>query len=394
MSRWFAPFLLALIAAPLLVLGCGRLATAPNTPAPAQVNAARPTSAPPTSPRPTPAPQVPKAVEAAAPSAPAVADTQAPGSLLSLSDAELEARLLSDPASIGSLSVGAPNAGRLFNGQQLAQDRFFKPVDAAHAWGTAETLAYLRSAAEKVHAQFPGSPQLYVGHLSAERGGRLSPHKSHQTGRDVDISYFYTDDGRWYQRATPTNLDLARTWAFVRALITETDVEMILIDSRLSHALRSYAVRQGEDAAWLATIFEHSRASRALVRHAPGHATHMHIRFYNPLAQALARRLYPTLVEHELIDKVQIYRYHRVRKGETLGKLAKRYGTTVRAIKQANGLRSSVIQAKKTYKIPTGAKSWPVEAPFQLPERRLPPTPSPDRAVGGSPAGVARPAAG
>ena len=394
MSRWLAPVFLALVAPPLLGLGCGRLAPGPSGPAPVQGQAPELIAPPAPSPRasrpltaPEPRPLTPVTGRAAS-------SKQEPEALLSLSDAQLEARLLSDPTSVGSLSIGAPNAGRLFNGVCLLEDDYFKPVDTDNAWGTEETLAYLRRAAEQVHARFPASPQLHIGHISAKRGGRLSPHRSHQAGRDVDVSYFYTDQARWYQRATPANLDLARTWLFVSALITETDVEMILMDRRLSQPLRRYAEGQGANAEWLASIFEHSQASPAIVRHAPGHATHMHIRFYNPRAQRLARRLYPALVEHELIDKVQVYRYHRVRKGETLGKLAKRYGTTVRAIKQANGLRSSVIQAKKTYKIPTEAKSWSADAPFQLPERRLPPASSPGPSVEGSSAAAASPPAG
>src|SRR5690606_20009654 len=137
------------------------------------------------------------------------------------------------PESLGSLSLGTPNAGALFNGVQLTEDRFFAPVDPDNAWGTQETVAYLRAAVARVHAVFPDSPPLYVGHLSARRGGPLSPHQSHQSGRDVDIGYYYKDGGRWYRRATPANLDMARTWALVRALVIESDVEMILMDAAL-----------------------------------------------------------------------------------------------------------------------------------------------------------------
>jgi LysM repeat protein len=44
---------------------------------------------------------------------------------------------------------------------------------------------------------------------------------------------------------------------------------------------------------------------------------------------------------------------HRVRRGETLGKIAQRYRTTVRALMQANGLRSSRIQAGTSLLIPS-----------------------------------------
>ena len=43
---------------------------------------------------------------------------------------------------------------------------------------------------------------------------------------------------------------------------------------------------------------------------------------------------------------------HLVKKGDTLWGLARKYGTTVSKIKKANGLRSDVIRAGKTYLIP------------------------------------------
>lgn len=286
---------------------------------------------------------------------------------------QLEHCIVSAPDRLGSLSLGSPNNGALFNGVQLSNNQYFNVVDPGHAWGTEETLAYLEAALSVVHREFPGSAPLYVGHLSAEHGGRLSPHSSHQSGRDVDLGYFYSTPGSWYRRATPKTLDLPRTWAVVRALITESDVEMIFIDHRLSRAIRDYAAQQGEDPAWLETVFDGDRGLGPIVRHARGHTTHMHVRFHNPRAQRMARRAYPLLVKHELIDKIQVYRYHRVRKGETLGKLAKQYGTTVQAIKRANGLRSTVIQAKKSYKIPTAWEAAPVSDAVEVPPRRLPP---------------------
>ncbi len=359
MFRWLSLILLceACTAPPVLVVReptVGRMAPPPAPPLeparPPLVSRADP--APPHSTEPAPAAPTPEA---------------------ELSDAELEDLVEHAPESLGSASIGTPNGGVLFNAVQLTEDDLFKPVDVNRAWGTEETIGYLRAAARKVHDAFPETGPLPVGHISAKHGGHLSPHHSHQAGRDVDISYFYRDGGRWYQRATPSSLDLPRTWAFVRALIVETDVEMILIDHRLSAALRQFARKQGEDEAWLASLFEDTNHSRALIRHAPGHATHMHVRFRNPRAERLARRIYPLLVEHELIDKIEVYRYHRVTKGETLGKLAKRYGTTVRAIKRANGLRSTLIQARKVYKIPTPGARWYRDAALEIPPRRLPP---------------------
>lgn len=295
-----------------------------------------------------------------------------------LQSSELERRLLDEPESLGSVSVGSPNQGALFNGVKVEKSELFEPVDPDNAWATEETRDYLEAAVRRVHERFEDTPPLYLGHVSAKKGRWLSPHRSHQSGRDADIGYYYKTGERWYRRATAENLDLERTWTLVRALVTETDVEMILMDQSISRLLFDHALSLGENRSWLTWVFRGGDGAQALIRHERGHRTHLHVRFYNPVAQESARRLYPLLVKHEMVREVPQYRQHRVAKGETLGKLAKRYGTTVRAIKRANGLRTSLIQAKKVYKIPVPPGQAKATAPLRFPPRRLPPEPQPD----------------
>ena len=399
MRRWL--FLLS------LSTGLGTGCTAPSTSEPSRLPQAARASTPthlepvarPASHEQTASSDAPNVTQGARALAGPVAPAQAKSPGLAqpgLSQEEIEERL--SAGTLGCLSVGKPNGGSLVNGVQLTRGDYFEPVDLTTAWGTDETLAYLEAAARKVHTTFPDSPRLWVGDISRERGGHLSPHRSHQSGRDVDIGYFYKEPGAWYRRATPSNLDLARSWAFVRALVTETDVEMIFIDHTLSSTLRRYAEDLGEDRDWLKRVFATVSGEQPLVRHARGHATHMHVRFRNPRAEQLARQAYPVLVKHELVDKVEVYRYHRVQRGETLGKLAKRYGTTVRAIQRANGLRTNVIQAKQSYKIPTNAVVATADWVREVPPRRLPPpkpaaplNPAPAQPTGASAAPPASP---
>jgi LysM repeat protein len=47
-------------------------------------------------------------------------------------------------------------------------------------------------------------------------------------------------------------------------------------------------------------------------------------------------------------------RVHQVRRGETLGSIARRYGTSVRALMRANSLRTSRIQAGVALRVPNG----------------------------------------
>lgn len=303
------------------------------------------------------------------------AGTPARSPLAAMTEAQIEELLANDPAALGPMSVGATNAGALFNGVRMPESDRWELVDPGHAWGTRETVDALDRAIAAVHRQFPGSPKLYIGHISARDGGRLSPHKSHQAGRDVDISYFLDARHRWYQRATAANLDRERTWAFVRALITETDVELILIDTSVQKLLKEHALKIGEDRGWLDDVFQYgSRSRRPLIRHARGHANHIHIRFYNPIAQESAVRAYPLLVKRGAIKPRAHYVRHTAKKGQTLGSLARQYGTTVEAIKRANGLRSTAIQAKRVYNIPRPS-GGPAAPPTHVtvPPRRVPP---------------------
>jgi penicillin-insensitive murein endopeptidase len=81
------------------------------------------------------------------------------------------------------------------------------------------------------------------------------------------------------------------------------------------------------------------------------------------------------------------YVSHVAKKGETLAHLAKRFGTTVRAIRRANGLKSTLIQAKRSYQIPQTGHAPPstVSGPIAIPPRRLPPARAGKREAGGEP---------
>jgi penicillin-insensitive murein endopeptidase len=299
---------------------------------------------------------------------------RAPHPLDAVSQDEIERRLRSDRRSLGSMSIGLPNSGRLINAVQLPESPYWERVAPYAAWATSETVDYLTAALAKVRAQYPDSGKLFVGDISAERGGYLAPHLSHQSGRDVDIGFFYRKDAGWYRRANIDNLDRERTWAFVRALITDTDVRFILIDRSLQPLLREYAESIGEDRAWLDAVFRGTGTLRgAVIRHAPGHATHIHIRFDAPVAQETARLCYAALLKAQLVEPPSYFITHKVKKGETLGKIAKRYGTTIPALKKINGLKNSLIRAGRVYKIPRKGNAPPPPPTARLP-RLLPPT--------------------
>ncbi len=306
----------------------------------------------------------------------AVRPADGPAALLGLSDEELLARIETDPGSLGSLSIGTPGRSTLFNGVALPDNPHWAIAPNADTWATSETLAAIQTAVDTVCELFPDTPPITIGDISDSDGGRLKRHKAHQGGRDVDFGFYYkAGKGSWFVPGNSTNFDLARNWALVRALVSRTDVETILLDTRIQRSLYRYALGLGENKEWLDRIFQFARgSSESLIQHVAGHQTHYHVRFFNPVAQELGRRAHPLLVKAGVMPPPVYTVSHVVRSGQTLGQLAARYGTSVRAIQQVNGLSSTAIRVGRVLQIPRRGSPAPVSEPIVVPRRLLPPS--------------------
>jgi LysM repeat protein len=286
-----------------------------------------------------------------------------------LDDAELERRWVSDPASLGSLSLGLAEQGRVINAVQLGEDPAWTRQRPDLAWGVQETIDGLAAAFRAVRAQFPDSPPARLSHVGAREGGKLHPHRTHQSGRDADVGLFYRTDrrsrgGRWERRVDP-----ARNWALIKALVTLADVQVILVDRRIQAVLRDHALKVGEDRAWVDRIFRGGR--QALVQHARHHRDHFHVRFFAPRSQELGRRILPLLAKRP----DQNVALHTVKRGQTLGHLARTYRTSVAAILRQNHMRLSALHVGQQLRIPLRGPCTrcPVPPPLVLPPRCLPP---------------------
>jgi murein endopeptidase len=275
-----------------------------------------------------------------------------------------------DPRALGPLSIGTPAAGLLLNPVPFLPGPLWEVRNPSESWATEETIDFVVTAIEAVEARYPGSPRLVIGDLSNPKGGRLNRHRSHQAGRDADIGfYFRRSDVDSFVAARKKDLDLPRTWGLVRALVTETDVERIFVDRTLIAVLYQQALAEGEDRSWLNDIFGRT-SEKGIIQHERRHKDHLHVRFYNAVAQEHGRIVYPVLVETGAAPPPMVK--HRVRTGETLGSLARRYGTSATAIRAANGLRSSQLRAGHSYTIPI-RQTLPDTGPVVVPPRRLPP---------------------
>ena len=300
--------------------------------------------------------------------------TRPPHPFVDMTDAEIAALYKKDPNQLGSISVGQPASGRLLGSVAMPTNEAWHIVNPKECWGTQETVDFLSTNILSVYNKFPDSPKLPIGDISDEDGGYLRPHLSHQSGRDVDVGYYYTNSSRWYTKVTTENLDFPRTWQFIRSIVIESDVKAIFMDIAVQRMLKDYGLSIGEDPTWMDHIFGGPLSNlRPIVSHEPGHRSHLHIRYYNPVAQETGRRLYAALLKGKKIQPPTRYISYKVKRGDNLRKIAKRFKTTVKALKRANRLKSSRIIANRTYKIPKKGGVAKQPGKVRIPARRLPP---------------------
>jgi penicillin-insensitive murein endopeptidase len=201
----------------------------------------------------------------------------------------------SKPVSLSSQSIDHVNAGRLAHAVRLdcAGDQELRCLPAwTHRWGTTDLVSLLRRTAHAVWEKH--HVPLGLGDLSAEHGGPIPRHASHQSGRDVDLAFFmldkndksvvandyigFRDDGRGI--ASPAlRFDTKKNWTVVAALVSgPVRVQHIFVSNGLRDLLLAHGRATGASADLLA------RASRAM--HQPGgaapHTNHFHVRVACP----------------------------------------------------------------------------------------------------------------
>ena len=182
-------------------------------------------------------------------------------------------------------SLGAPNRGKLNNGVPLPEGESWRLRQRrVRLYGTTVMVESMLQAFEAYGAEYPDSEEIRVGDLSNRKGGRLSPHKSHRTGRDVDIGYIVAPGARgerYWQRADEETFDAERNWFLVKALIETGNVQQIFMSSRLQKLIMPLAERELSPEQ-MARYFRRANPdprSPSIVKHWKGHLDHMHVRF-------------------------------------------------------------------------------------------------------------------
>ncbi len=190
-------------------------------------------------------------------------------------------------------SVGVPHHGVVTDAVALPKKGagyvLFRDDDVR--WGSARLVRAIEQAAMDVAAARPGSPPLVVGDLGQRFGGQTARHRSHRTGRDVDLLLFVTtprgaavrspgfvrfasdglaeaDDGKMFR------FDVDRTWLLVRSFLLREDVQWIFVSRPLEALLTEHALALGEP---LGLILRAQTVMKQPGDGAP-HDDHLHVR--------------------------------------------------------------------------------------------------------------------
>jgi hypothetical protein len=190
-------------------------------------------------------------------------------------------------------SVGAPWAGRLQHATALPSGDGYFIRRPERAFGTQTTIELTERAISETLDAFPDEHVLAIGDISAPSGGTITQHRSHQSGRDIDVGLFYRDKPAGYPasfvHADEDNLDCAATFKLLENFLAtagdDGGVQMIFLDFDVQGILYDWALDHGVSERRLERIFQypHGRgSSEGIVRHEPNHDNHMHVRFGCP----------------------------------------------------------------------------------------------------------------
>ncbi len=180
--------------------------------------------------------------------------------------------------------IGSPNRGRLRHGEPLPPAEKYVIQYPHRSFGTYYAVSEIKRVFDGFAQSYPNAIPVMVGDLSFRRGRRIRPHRSHQSGRDVVITYPRTTPPRDYKRfhyIRRDELDVEQTLWLVHEFVSSGMVEYIFIDRWIQRKLYREAKRQGAPESWLTAVFEYPGwGGDAIVRRARGHDDHMHIRFW------------------------------------------------------------------------------------------------------------------
>jgi murein endopeptidase len=192
------------------------------------------------------------------------------------------ARRLAGKVRRNALSIGTPTKGRLVNGVSFPEaPDLYQLRKPAQAYGSSHTIKTAIMAISEFRRRSKYTRELVIGAVSLPRGGRFRPHRSHQSGRDIDIRLPVRASVDHHKPPRANEVDWRAAYRLIKAFADTGEVQYIFLEHRLQKVLYRAAQASGASKKELAALIQWPRPAKTnngVVRHAKGHTSHIHIR--------------------------------------------------------------------------------------------------------------------
>jgi len=193
----------------------------------------------------------------------------------------LAAKLAQIRVPSGGVSIGRPSRGRLIRGVALPErPDLYTRRKPDESYGSSHAIAELMAAITTFRHQAGFNRSIVIGGISRARGGRFRPHKSHQSGRDIDIRMPLTAAAEGKRHVTANDIDWKATWLLMRAFIDRGQIEYIFLDyslqKRIYKVAREHGATKEQLEHWLQWPVR--KPKHQIIRHVEGHKVHFHVR--------------------------------------------------------------------------------------------------------------------
>jgi hypothetical protein len=184
------------------------------------------------------------------------------------------------PVPPGAQSIGRPEAGTLVNGVQIPVNPALYTVrNPDHSFGSTHAIDVLQRSIAIFRARTGFDREVTIWDMSLEHGGHYGPHRSHRSGRDVDIG-LPLRAGFTLGTAKKGSVDWEATWHLIRAFIESGEVRYVFLSRQRQISLYKAALSCGATPEELEPIIQYPSTEKVgIVRHSPGHTGHIHVRF-------------------------------------------------------------------------------------------------------------------
>jgi len=164
-------------------------------------------------------------------------------------------------------------------------------ANRARYYGSAEITSLIVDSAKELQKRFPSPDRIQIADLSAQKGGFIGGHVSHQNGLDADIAFIRLNQTEQPPRFDQTknhgfqevfvkngkiseNFDALRNWELIRILFESGKVQRIFMDQEIKQSLCRHLKATNQ--------LLHYKNIVSRIRIESDHTAHMHVRLYCP----------------------------------------------------------------------------------------------------------------